>query len=78
MTAVETKLITEPSLSSPNTAITRPTSSVRVAMLPGSLGSSPASASTLRLDNAIALVSVVVISTVRANSAPTTVGAIPE
>ena len=78
ITAVDTKLITEPSRNSPNSAITMPTSRVRVAMLPGSVGSRPAWESTLWLERAIALVRVVVIKTVRANTAPTRVGAIPE
>ncbi len=77
ITALDTKLIAAPSRSAPKTTITTPTSKVRVATLCRSVGSSPASERTLCEVSAIALVSVVVISTVRANSAPTVVGTIP-
>ena len=77
ITALDTKLIAAPSRSAPKTTITTPTSKVRVATLCRSVGSSPASESTLWDVRAIALVSVVVISTVRANRAPTVVGTMP-
>ena len=78
ITALDTKLIAEPSFSSPKTDITSPTRITSVAMLPGSCGSSPACCSTLCEDRPIALVRVVTISTVRANSDPMIVGTTPE
>lgn len=67
---MDTKPITDPSRNSPSTAITAPTRIVRVAMFAGSAGSNPACSSTLRADRAIALVSVVTMSTVRARIEP--------
>ena len=77
ITALDTKLMAAPNRSAPKSSITMPTSTVRVATLCRSVGSRPASSSTLCEVSAIALVSVVVIRTVRANSAPTVVGTIP-
>ena len=78
ITALETKFMIDPNFSRPNTSITTPTTRARAATLAGSAGSSPASVSTLRDDSASALVSVVIISTVRARTEPMIVDTIPE
>src|SRR5262245_3586650 len=78
ITALETKFMIEPNFNNPNTSITSPTTIARAATLAGSPGSRPASVSTLRDDNARALVNVVTISTVRANTEPTIVDTTPE
>src|SRR6476646_2734821 len=51
----------EPNFNNPNTSITRPTTIARAATLAGSPGSRPASLSTLRDDNARALVNAYAI-----------------
>ena len=68
----------DPNRSSPKISITAPTTRASAAMFAGSFGSRPASASTLCEVNAIALVSVVTISTVRANTEPRMADTIPE
>ena len=78
MTALETKFMIAPKRSSPNANITTPTTTARAATFAGSVGSSPASLSTLRDDNAIALVSVVTMSTVRAKTDAMMPGTTPE
>ena len=78
ITAVDTNCMTDPSRSSPSASMTTPTSSVSVAIAPGSCGSSPAPASTLADESAMALVSVVTMRTVRANADPTIVDTTPE
>ena len=78
ITALETKFMIDPKLSSPNTSITSPTTTASAATSAGSAGSSPASVRTLRDDNANALVNVVTMSTVRASTEPTIVDTIPE
>ncbi len=78
ITALETKFMMDPNFSNPNTSMTTPTTIASAATLAGSAGSRPASVSTLRDDSASALVSVVTISTVRANAEPTMVATIPE
>lgn len=77
ITALETKLITAPSRSSPSTTMTSPASTVTVAMFPASPGSSPAPDSTLCEVSAMAEVSVVAISTVRAKNELRIVGTTP-
>lgn len=77
MTALDTKLITAPRRSAPSTSITRPTMIVSVATLAGSVGSRPADASTLCDVSAMALVSVVIMRTVRVVSEPTIAGTMP-
>jgi hypothetical protein len=78
MTALETKFMIEPKRSRPKTNMTAPTTMARAATLAGSVGSRPASFRTLRDDSAIALVSVVTISTVRAKTDPRMPGTTPE
>ena len=78
ITALETKFMIDPNFSNPNTSMTTPTTIANAAIFAGSAGSRPASVITLRDDNASALVSVVTINTVRANSEPTMVDTTPE
>ncbi len=78
ITAAETYAITEPSRSRPIASITTPTSTVRVAIAPMSSLFRPAEASTLCEVSAIAEVSVVTISTVRAKTEPRIVGTTPD
>ncbi len=77
ITALETKLSTTPSRSSPMSSITAPTMTVSAATFPAACGSRPASASTLCPVRAIALVRVVTMSTVGAVSEPRTGGSTP-
>ena len=78
ITALETKFMIEPKRSRPKISITAPTTIARAATLAGSVGSRPASLSTLRDDSAIALVSVVTINTVRAKTDAMMPGTTPE
>ena len=78
MTALETKFMIDPKRSSPKTSITTPTTTASAATLAGSVGSRPASFSTLRDDSAIALVSVVTIRTVREKTDARMPGTTPE
>ena len=78
ITALETKFIIAPNRSNPNSSMTAPATSTSAAMLEGSVGSSPAALKTLWDVRASALVRVVTISTVRANSDPTIVDTTPE
>ena len=78
MTALDTKFMIDPKRSSPKTSITAPTTIASAATLAGSAGSRPCSASTLRDDSAIALVSVVTIKTVREKTEATMPGTTPE
>ena len=78
ITALETKFMMAPNFSSPNSSITTPTTRVSAATFAGSPGSRPAAVNTLRDDRASALVSVVTISTVLANTEPRIVDTMPE
>ncbi len=78
ITALETKFIIAPNRSSPNSSMTAPATSTSAAIFEGSVGSSPAALKTLWEVRASALVSVVTINTVRANSDPTIVETMPE
>ena len=78
MTALETKFMIEPNRRSPNSSITTSTTRTKVATFLRSPGSRPAAVSTLRDDSAKALVSVVTINTVLANTEPRTVESVPE